>query len=203
MVEAKVDADNRRSVTRRRLAVLRCRVPLALVAWLLGYWAPWLPAGSGTTWLALSAWGSTHGLHQLALSSLFVTTAVTFCSLLGATLRVWYAALDSGRSTMAQFGWFAVGAPLSVLLPVTGAALYLTVLALASLAGFWSNQPARVGSPMLPRLVGEAFPILAAGCFLAMSWQYNAQLLTRGLLVSAGLSLLGWAIFPLGNAIVR
>lgn len=45
-------------------------------------------------------------------------------------------------------------------------------------------------------LLAELMPLGVLVCFAALSWQYNSDLIQRGLLVSFGLSLVGKALLP-------
>ncbi len=103
-----------------------------------------------------------------------------------------------------QVGLLATGVPLSILLPEKGAWAYLTVLAATAVFGLRrENRTDRVAQKptfVWPRLAGESFPMLSAGCFLTMSYQYNAQWLLRGLLIAAGASLVLRAIIPTERA---
>ena len=78
-----------------------------------------------------------------------------------------------------------------------------TVVASGALPG--SDDPPGLGEGFSRRAgalrLRESFPVLSAICFLSMSWQYNAQWLTRGLLVAAGLSLLARAGLPTRRAL--
>ncbi len=174
-------------------------VPVLVVCWLVGYQAPWLPPGSGTAWLALSVWGAAHGLHGLDTSTRLATIAVTLCAVLGATLRVTSLPRQWPRLAVRQLGLFATCAPLCVVMPAGGAAFYLASLFVVASA-VWisgSNLAGKGDQPLLQRLLGESFALLAALCFMTISWQYNAQWLMRGLLVAAGTALLARAVLPL------
>lgn len=175
-------------------------VPAMVVFWLVGYWAPWLPPGSSTAWLALSAWGAAHGLHSLESSSKIVTIAVTLCAVLGATLRLIYIAPQRSRLAARQLGLFATCAPLCVVMPLGGAVFFVAALLVLAVAGWIVGSPARAEDPLSQRLLRESFTVLAAVCFLTMSWQYNAQWLMRGLLIAAGTALLARAALPLRSS---
>lgn len=175
-------------------------VPVLVVCWLLGYLAPWLPPASGTAWLALSAWGAAHGLHGLEASSKIVTMAVTLCAILGAALRLIYLAGQQSRLVARQLGLVATCAPLCVVMPSGGAVFFVTTLIVIAVAG-WVMGPSAMGEQPLPqRVLRESFALLAALCFLTMSWQYNAQWLMRGLLVAAGTALLARGALPLSRS---
>jgi hypothetical protein len=171
-------------------------VPVLVVCWLVGYLAPWLPHGSGTAWLTLSAWGA-HSLHGLEASSKTVTIAVTFCAVLGAILRLISIAGQQSRLAARQLGLFATCVPLCVVMPSWGAAFFVTALFIVTATGWALGSSPMREQPLPQRLLRESFAVLAAVCFLTMSWQYNAQWLMRGLLIAAGTALLARAALPL------
>ena len=167
------------------------------VCWVLCYWSPWLPSGSRTAWFEASAWGATHGLGDLAISSKVVTGAVACLSILGALLRLSVAVAGSGQ-VRRQVGMFLTCTSLSLVMPAAGAGLFLSAVATLSLIRWVGSRGASQEQPLSfgQRLLAESFPLLVAVSMVTLSWQYNSQLLTRGLLVAAGLALLGRAALP-------
>jgi hypothetical protein len=105
-------------------------------------------------------------------------------------------ALVSGRrggAALRKTAMAATGVPLCVLLPISGAVLFLVAVAAVSV-GSWGFREKRAG------LMRQVFPVLSACCFLGLSWQYNAHLLLRAELVAAGIALIVVALAPLGEA---
>jgi protein-S-isoprenylcysteine O-methyltransferase Ste14 len=73
----------------------RFRMPILVLLYVLGFWAPWERSGGAnpaTTWLVLS--GSLARLHWLPLATATetVTIAAILCAFAGALLRIWGAA---------------------------------------------------------------------------------------------------------------
>ena len=177
------------------------KVPLLAACWLVWYWAPWLPSGRVTAWLAAADWLATHGLRDLRTGCLYVTVAITFSACAGAACRIAGALDHRAHPWLKVAGLLLTCAPLCVLLPAAGAVCYLSALVVIAVVG-WPRHSAsractRAAEPLWQRLLRESFPVLAAACFLTMSWQYNAQWLTRGLLIAAGSALLMRATLPL------
>lgn len=177
----------------------RWQIPILVGCWFLGFWAPWQSARSGTAWLALASWIALRGLHDLETSSRFVTAALALCASTGALLRIIQAWRDCAGMLL-QAGLFLTCAPLCVLQPLSGAVFFLLALTVASVYGWFVMRTyiAADRGPLMQRLLRETFPILSAACFLTMSWQYNAQWMLRGLLVSAGIALVAQAMLPPG-----
>jgi len=95
---------------------------------------------------------------------------------------------------MRQVGLAAVCVPLCVILPPTEALVFLALVTGVACAG-WVVRRGYVPEESLVRpwwnaVLRESFALLSACCFLLLSWEYNAQLLLRGLLVAAGVSLM-------------
>jgi protein-S-isoprenylcysteine O-methyltransferase Ste14 len=128
--------------------VFRWRVPIFVLLYLLGFFAPWeLRRGShGTLWLAASALLARSGWMGLAAATLLVTITALACLSLGAFLRVWGTAyLGSsvmsgltmrGEALVAAGPYRYVRNPLyvgswllalgvSILMPPSGAAFFL------------------------------------------------------------------------------
>ena len=186
-------------------AMRRWEIPLLAGCWLLGYWAPWSLPGSSNVWLLLASWAATHGLGDLAKSSALVTAALAGVAVLGAALRLFPAIRPLTKRMVAQSGLMLTCVPLCALLPGSGATLFLLAVLAATLAGERSKGAAMRGEQaaqgLWERLFEESFPVFSAICFATMSWQYNAQWLLRGLLVSAGTALLLRAALPSGPQI--
>ncbi len=228
---------------------LRVWIMFAMVA--IGFWSPWLAAlhgssaGSRTStwlWLGLQLAGfgisSTIGLGIVTIATILVAALATL-------LRVWGTAyLGIGTVNHGQMqaskvlvdgpyrhlrnplylGSFLVFVAISVLMPPSGAAVSLVLLAMflfrlilgeeaflaprlgASYATYRRAVPRLIPSPW-PRvaasgqtpnwgrgLLGEIFPIGVLVTFVGLSWQYNAQLLEQGVLVCFGLSMIVRAV---------
>jgi uncharacterized membrane protein YdcZ (DUF606 family) len=91
-----------------------------------------------------------------------------------------------------------------VLLPGPGAILFLVGLVVVVVAGWAMDRTRSTGEeqgtqPLWRTLGSESFAILSAGCFMVLSWQYNAQMLTRGVMIAAGSALLVQAALPARN----
>ena len=179
------------------------KVPILAGCWLLGYWAPWRAPGGSNVWLLLASWTAAHGLGDLAKSSAIVTAAVAGTAVLGAVLRLTYALRPEAARIAGQAGLVLSCAPLCVLLPGSGAALFLLGIVAVAFAEPWRwgqanavERSAVERSGLGQRLGNASFPVLSAFCFVLMSWQYNAQWLLRGLLVSSGVALVLRAALP-------
>lgn len=202
-----VESGIERSEVPARRWLKKSEVPLIVVSWLACYWAPWLPPGRVTGWLAAAAWFTRHGLHNLEAGSRFVTVAITCCACAGAACRLAGAVDEGSHPGLKLSGLLMTCAPLCVLLPAPGAAPFLVMLLVIAAGGWLSDNEPQPGSqsaePLWQRLLREIFPTLTATCFLTMSRQYNAQWLTRGLLVAAGISILTRAFLPRRDGVGR
>lgn len=166
--------------------------------WLVGYWAPWLPQTRATAWFDLAAWGARHGLRDLQTSSRCVTAIITCSALLGAILRL-KRGRPRSRIFRQQLGLFATGVPLAIFLPSGGAILFiLALLAVVCYLGWHTLPVVRAASSerVWNRFLRESFPSLSASCFVTLSWQYNAHLLLRAILVALGTAMILRAAFP-------
>ncbi|MGC2404297.1 MAG: isoprenylcysteine carboxylmethyltransferase family protein [Acidobacteriaceae bacterium] len=128
--------------------IFRWRVPIFVLLYLLGFFAPWdfRRGNHGTLWLAASTLLARSGWIGLAAATLLVTIAALACLSLGALLRVWGTAylgssVMSGRAMQGDalvaagpyryvrnplyLGSWLLGLGVSVLMPPGGAAFFL------------------------------------------------------------------------------
>ncbi|GGH02086.1 methyltransferase family protein [Silvibacterium dinghuense] len=227
----------------------RFRIWIGFLIYVLGFWTPWLRYGAGaarvtTTWLELS--GELGRVMPLETASLTITLAALACIAAGAAFRVWGTAYLGGSivqsATMhAQgvvaagpyrhvrnplyFGAWLFGVGISILMPVTGALVFIVLSFVQVLRLILREEPYLTGQQgqayldycaRVPRFVPSAKPKLAASslhpawaqamvaesfyltmliAFAVLAWRYNAQLLTQALLVCFGLSLVVRALF--------
>ena len=225
----------------------RFRFWLIVAVIFIGFWSPWIewmPEGlhlgtRGTAWLWLGF--QLGGLGIAAGTAIeLVTIAAIALAALAAWLRIWGTAylgpatmlntqMQAGR-VMADgpyrrvrnplyLGSFFMVAAIALLMPASGAAFTLVILAIFLLRlilgeeAFLSRQIGasydayrravpRLIPSLLPRvqaggnrpqwgraILSEITPLGVLGSFAALSWQYNAGLLTRAVLISFGLSL--------------
>ncbi len=164
-----------------------------------GFLAPWQSAGYNgprTLWVWLGVWQSTMGMSSTT-GIVLVTWLAVALSGLGAWLRVWAAAND-GRRLLAA-GSLLLALAVSVLMPPVGALAVLPVLVAYEVVVIASTKD----SGITPRQWTSALlrEVAALGVFVsfaALSWQYNAQLLERALLIACGLGLVARAALPMG-----
>ena len=228
----------------------RFRLWLILAIIFFGFWSPWIDGlgwGTRTTaWLWLG-----YQVSQLGIGSVSGIVIVTWLAILlaaiAAGLRVWGTAyLGAGtvnsremkagvvtangpyrfvRNPLYIGTWFMVAA-LAVLMPVSGAAAALVLLAIFQLRLILGEEAflaASLGEPYaayckaVPRLfpllrskvvaggqkpswgralLAEIMPLGLLVSFAALSWQFNAVTLERAALVSFGLSLVVRALLP-------
>jgi protein-S-isoprenylcysteine O-methyltransferase Ste14 len=135
-------------------SLFRFRIPIFLLLYLTGFLASWGHNSSGTLWLAASALLARTGWIGLAPATLTVTLGALACLVLGAVMRVWGTAflgscimqggtmqgehfVASGpyryvRNPLYLGSWLlAVG--VSILMPLSGALLFLPVFSLFTL----------------------------------------------------------------------
>jgi protein-S-isoprenylcysteine O-methyltransferase Ste14 len=229
----------------------RFRVLIAILLYVLGFWAPWTRYGAvapqTTAWLALSTTLANWHWMSVNQATLLVTWLAIVFVFAGALLRIWGAAylgssvvhsmsmqagqtVASGpyrfvRNPLYLGTWlFALG--ISILMPPSGAIFFLVATFLfyfRLILGEEHYLAAQLGKPYLeyrwrvprivpslrPRLaasglraqwmqgfVGELFMFAFACCLAALAWDYNAQVLTKCLLVCFGLSLIARAALP-------
>jgi protein-S-isoprenylcysteine O-methyltransferase Ste14 len=221
----------------------RFRFWLMVAVIFVGFWSPWIEwlhlGTRGTAWLWLGF--QLGGLGVAAGTAIeLVTIAAIVLAALAAWLRIWgtaYLGPATVLNTQMQagkvmpdgpyrrmrnplyLGSFFMVAVIALLMPASGAAFTLVILAVFLLRlilaeeAFLSRQ---IGPSYdayrraVPRLIPSVFPRAEAGgntphwgraivneitplgvlvSFAALSWQYNAGLLTRAVLISFGLSL--------------
>jgi protein-S-isoprenylcysteine O-methyltransferase Ste14 len=222
----------------------RFRVAIFLLLYLLGFLPPWgatFRGGSeGTLWLAASTLAARSGWIGLAASTVTVTLIALACLATGAMLRVWGTAyLGSGvmRGAVMQgdrlvaagpyrylrnplyLGSWLLGIATSLLMPPSGAALFLPAFSFFALflisaeerfltaqLGDVYQQYCRRVPRLWPRLgaadaisstrphwlqalLAETYPIAFTLCFAIFAWRYNARILIQCLLICYGVSL--------------
>lgn len=221
----------------------RFRSFIFLLLYFFGFLPPWnFRSGSRSTlWLAVSTLLARSGWIGLAPGTLIVTLLALACLILGAILRVWGTAYLGGgvMSGFAMHGdQLVAGGPyryvrnplylgaelvalgVSILMPPSGAALFLPVFCIFVLIlisveerflrqklGSIYQQYCRRVPRLLPRLAArdlplsgsprwvqavfaETFPVAFTFCFAIFAWRYNARILIRCLLICYGLSLI-------------
>ena len=229
----------------RSPALFRFRVVIFTMLYFLGFYAPWARYGSGahslsTTWIVLSALAARSGLLTLDKATVLVTVVAIMAGLLGGWLRLWATAylgagVMSDKSLRADrvmasgpyrymrnplyVGNLLTCVAVTILMPVTGAIVFLagcTLLTLALVAAEGPHLVRQLGpayekyralvpgyipairsqveaSTAKPRwaeaLAAEVFHVGYALCLLVFGWQYNVETLIRCLLICFGLSL--------------
>ena len=192
----------------------RLHTPILLAILALGFGAPWqshLDAGPRTAWVWLGVWLSTLGTSGDAGASpisstsgiVLVTWAAIVFAAVGALLRVTAAARATKPRSGLLGAWLLVAA-VSILMPPTGALAALTASALFLLLLALAPQPAspevRVAETPARRwgraILDELAPIAVFLSLAALSWQYNASLLERAMLIGCGLALIARAAAP-------
>ena len=227
----------------------RFRLWLMVIVIVIGFSAPWIELlhwGTRTTaWLWLGFQIGRLGIASTNAIQLVTILAIAVAAI-AAALRVWgnaylgsaivsHAEMKAG-SVMADgpyrfvrnplyIGSFLMVAAISTLMPATGAAFTLVILALfliRLILGEEAFLTAKLGAPYtaykqaVPRLFPSLRPSVPAGgqephwgrailseitplgvliSFAALSWQYNAFLLSRAILISFGVSLVVRALF--------
>lgn len=137
----------------------RFRLPIGVVLYALGFWAPWLRYGADrghitTTWLELTGALASHHWLELQPASLLITSLAIACIALGAMLRVWGAAYIGSATVKSAamhaptvvaagpyrhlrnplyLGSFLVAIAVSILMPPTGAIFFLIATAIQML----------------------------------------------------------------------
>lgn len=187
---------------------LRFRLWISFGIYVLGFWAPWLRYGKSagpvsTTWLELS--GELSHWVRLETASEIVTVAAIGLAAVGTALRIWGAARArgfSGTGRLAQLGSarylgaLLFGLGISILMPPSGAALFLVLgfVQLLRLA-LREGTAERVSRPLWARaLAAETFYVAMTACFAVLAWRYNANLLIQALLICFGCSLVMRAV---------
>jgi protein-S-isoprenylcysteine O-methyltransferase Ste14 len=225
---------------------LRMAINAAIIV--LGIWAPWIPQDNRVRvmeWLPLEL--ARTGLVAFSASVSLVLAIAGLLAALGAILRVWGAAY-LGPAVVTHFdmqaasvtisgpyryvrnplyiGLWCMVAALALLMPPSGAALSLLLLAffLVRLTlGEESFLSAQLGEPYraylgavpryLPRLrstlpsthvrpqwlravVSELTPISVLVAVVVLAWNYDAHLMARIILIGLGLSLISRAFLP-------
>lgn len=231
----------------------RLRLLIILALFILGFWAPWAwRAGSfappaSTAWLALSTVLGQWPALGVEGATLLVTWVAIGCGAVGAALRIWGTAylgasiVHSGamqggqvmaagpyryvRNPLYLGSWF-FGASVAVLMPPSGAAVFLVLLGLfyfRLILGEEAFLAGQIGEPYLeyrrrvPRLLPSLRPRMASAagqpqwflstmaeilplgytlCLAVLAWRYDPRLLGRCLLVCFGLSLVTRALLP-------
>jgi protein-S-isoprenylcysteine O-methyltransferase Ste14 len=235
------------------LAVIgfRFRVVIFVLLYLIGFFPPWEWGGGrrDSFWLSASTWVARSGWLGLEAATLTVTLAALGCLLLGTILRVWGSAyLGAGVMSDASLqgqtliaagpyrylrnplylGAWLLSLGLSILMPLSGAAVFLPAFSLFLMVlisaeerflegkqGEAYEQYRRTVPRLWPRLRGrsaslparphwlqaafaETYPIAITICFAIFAWRYNARVLLRCVLICYGLSLVVRALMKPG-----
>jgi protein-S-isoprenylcysteine O-methyltransferase Ste14 len=231
----------------------RFRLPIILLLYLVGFWAPWTwtqfhygPPAT-TAWLAIPTLLARWGWLRLDVASLVVTWLAIALGLGGAVLRVWgtaylsaavvHASAMHGEQVMASgpyryvrnplyLGSWMLGLSIAILMPPTGAAVFVVLLGLfyfrlilseeaflaAQAGGSYleykkqvprliprfraSIAPAAAGPEWGTSLLAESFPVAYCLCLAVLAWRYEPGLLVQCLLITFGLSLVTRAFLP-------
>lgn len=231
----------------------RLRVLIILALYVLCFWAPWAwTRGSfappvSTAWLALSTTLGRWPALGVAGATLLVTWVAIACAAAATVLRIWGTAwlgasiVQSGamhgervmvagpyryvRNPLYLGSWF-FGASVSILMPPTGAVVFLVLLGLfyfrlilgeeaflATQLGERYLEYRRQVPRLLPRLrpeiaasasqpqwflgtMAEILPLGYTLCLAVLAWRYEPRLLGQCLLVCFGLSLVMRALLP-------
>jgi protein-S-isoprenylcysteine O-methyltransferase Ste14 len=144
----------------------RFRLPIGVLLYVLGFWAPWLRYGADrghitTTWLELTGALASH--HWLALqpASVLITSLAIVSVTLGAILRVWGTAYIGNATVKSRamhgdevvaagpyrhlrnplyLGSFLVAVAVSVLMPPSGAIFFLIAIGLQMLRLIFAEE---------------------------------------------------------------
>ena len=176
----------------------RLRAGVYAVAMMVGFLAPLQPAsytGPRTLWVWLGVWQSTMGISSTT-GIVLVTWLAVALTALGTGLRLLAAAQRSSR--LQALGSLAIGLALCILMPPFGAlaaapiliAYELTVFAMAT------STAASSSIPWLRILLQEVGSLGITLAFAALSWQYNARILEKALLIACGIGLMARAAVP-------
>lgn len=178
-------------------SLTRLRVVIYIAALGAGYLAPWQSAsyaGPHTLWVWLGVWQSTLGISSTS-GILVVTWLAVALSALGALLRLWSAAY--GRPRLQALGSLLLALAICVLMPPIGALVAMPVLLAFEAVGIASARPAtQARTQWSTAWLQEVTPLGIFVSFAALSWQYNAQLLVRAMLIACGLGLIARAALP-------
>jgi len=168
----------------------RFRIWIAVLLYLLGFWAPWTRYGNvppdTTAWLALSTTLANWHWLPLDKATLLVTILAIVCTFLGAALRIWgtawlgssivHASAMQAASVTAGGPYRFVRNPLyigavffalgvSILMPPSGAAVFIPLIAIfyfRLILGEEAYLAQQLGAPYLEyrRLVPRLLPSL-------------------------------------------
>ena len=181
----------------------RFRLWISFGIYVLGFWAPWLRYGKSagpvsTIWLEFS--GELSHWMRLETASVVVTVAAIALAALGTALRIWGTAHTKsfeGAGSLARLrdsrylGALLFGLAISILMPPSGAALFLVLgfVQLVRLA-LREETAGRPAEPLWGRaLAAETFYVAMTACFAVLAWRYNVSLLIQALLICFGCSL--------------
>ncbi len=185
----------------------RLRAGVYAVAMMVGFLAPLQPAsytGPRTLWVWLGVWQSTMGISSTT-GIVLVTWLAVALTALGTGLRLLAAARRSSR--LQALGSLAIGLALCILMPPFGAlaaapiliAYEVTVVAMATSPTSRSSASAS-SVPLLSILLQEVGSLGITLAFAALSWQYNARILEKALLIACGIGLMARAAAPAPSA---
>ena len=231
----------------------RLRLLIILALFILGFWAPWawnpglFARPASTAWLALSTVLGQWPALGVEGATLLVTWVAIACGAVGAALRIWgtaylgasivhSGAMQGGQVMVAgpyryvrnplYLGSWLFGASVAMLMPPSGAAVFLVLLGLfyfRLILGEEAFLAGQIGEPYLeyrrrvPRLLPSLRPRMASAaghpqwflstmaeilplgytlCLAVLAWRYDPRLLGQCLLVCFGLSLVTRALLP-------
>jgi len=219
--------------------------------YVIGFFSPWLfllrDGHRTTAWLWVSFQLARTGIADLGTTTLTVTILALIAAVMGAGLRLWASAylgaatvnskqmhagsvMDAGPFARMRnplyVGLLLTMLPVSLLMPVSGAAFCITAYLLFAVRLIGAEQvflTEQIGQPYIDylRRVPAFFPALRArpsrlqikpewfrsladefygigiaGSWAVLAWRYNAQLLTQAVIISFGVFLLLRAILP-------
>lgn len=186
---------------------------LVVLIYALGFSAPWerlLPGrGANTAWLTGASLLTRTRWLTLSEATVFLTALGLAFAVAGTLLRLWSATRDAptplagsghGRRYAGPLGLWLLSLPAALLMPWSGALFCLAAMLWLELRQVGVAEPDGLqpgGSRRwLRAALAESYGIAFTACFAVLAWRYNAQLLTRALLICFGLSLMLKAALP-------
>ena len=175
----------------------RLRIGIYAVALMIGFLAPLQPAsytGPRTLWVWLGVWQSTLGISSTT-GIVLVTWLAVVLTAMGTGLRLLAAARRSSR--LQAMGTLAIGLALCILMPPFGALAAAPILIAYEVTVFAISNPTASGSvSWLSILLQEVGSLGITLGFATLSWQYNARILEKALLIACGIGLMARAAIP-------
>ncbi len=175
----------------------RLRIGIYAVALMIGFLAPLQPAsytGPRTLWVWLGVWQSTLGISSTT-GIVLVTWLAVVLTAMGTGLRLLAAARRSSR--LQAMGTLAIGLALCILMPPFGALAAAPILIAYEVTVFAiANTTASGSLPWLSILLQEVGSLGITLGFATLSWQYNARILEKALLIACGIGLMARAAIP-------